>query len=177
MSGRRTLDDEFLRSIARQYTEHVAAGRSPAPAIAATEQVPTPRVHRWIVEARKCGFLESTTQGVPSGRRANDLGPTGGHVAENLKRLRFVQRVTTETLAERVSDLGRPMRANTITKIEKLQRRVDVDDLVALAAAFDVTAAQLLEPPTGCGICHGTPPPGFACTECGTTTTKEQPSV
>lgn len=173
MSGRRRIDDDFLRSIARQYTEHVAVGRSPAPAIAATEQVPTSRVHRWIMEARKCGFLESTTQGVLSGRRANDLGPIGGHVAENLKRLRFVQRVTTEQLADRVCNLGRPMYGTTITKIEKLQRRVDVDDLAALAAALNVTPTQLLEPPTGCGVCQGTPPPGFACTECGTTT-KEQ---
>lgn len=174
MSRRRRLDVEFLHGIARQYTEHVAAGRNPAPAIAAAEQVPTARAHRWIMEARKCGFLAPTTQGVLSGRRANDLGPTGGHVAENVKRLRFVQHVTTETLAERVSGLGRPMHATTITKIERLQRRVDVDDLVALAAALNVTPTQLLDPPTGCGTCHGTPPPGFACTKCGTTT-KETP--
>jgi hypothetical protein len=108
------------------------------------------------------------------GRRANSLGTVGERVAENLKRLRAVQRVTTEQLAERVTALGRPMRATTVTKIEKLVRRVDVDDLAALASALSVTPAQLLEPPTDCGTCHGTPPPGFACTECGTTT-KETP--
>lgn len=88
--------------------------------------------------------------------------------------MRSVQRMTTEQLAERVSDLGRPMYATTITKIEKMLRRVDVDDLTALATALGVTPVQLLEPPTDCATCHGTPPPGFACTECGTTS-KETP--
>jgi transcriptional regulator with XRE-family HTH domain len=95
------------------------------------------------------------------------MGPAAERLAENLKRMRFTQRLTTAQLAESVSGLGRPMYANTITKIEKLQRRVDVDDLVALAAALGVTPAQLLEEPTGCDTCHGTPPSGFACNDCG----------
>ncbi|WP_237304912.1 site-specific integrase [Streptomyces qaidamensis] len=56
--------------------------------------------------------------------------------------------LTTEQLAERVTAQGRPMRANTITKIEKMQRRVDVDDLVALAVALEARPDALLLPPT-----------------------------
>ena len=69
-------------------------------------------------------------------RRANELGPTGIRLAGNLRRIRASRPMTTEQLAERVTTLGRPMYANTITKIEKRQRRVDVDDLTALAAAL-----------------------------------------
>lgn len=81
-------------------------------------------------------------------RRANDLGPVGGHVAANVVRLRKSLPMTTEQLAAEVSALGRPMRANTITKIEKEQRRVDVDDLVALSIALDTRPEALLLPST-----------------------------
>ncbi|WP_432020694.1 helix-turn-helix domain-containing protein [Streptomyces sp. 1222.5] len=81
-------------------------------------------------------------------RRANELGPTGSRLMENVKRLRESLPLTTEQLAERVTALGRPMRANTITKIEKGQRRVDVDDLVALADALETRPDALLLPPT-----------------------------
>ncbi|MEU5737037.1 helix-turn-helix transcriptional regulator [Streptomyces tendae] len=81
-------------------------------------------------------------------RRANELGPTGTRLMENLKALRESVQLTTEQLAEKVTRLGRPMRANTITKIEKGQRRVDVDDLMALSIAMDTTPGRLLMPPT-----------------------------
>ncbi|MER5822777.1 helix-turn-helix transcriptional regulator [Streptomyces mirabilis] len=89
---------------------------------------------------------EAPTTGRP--RRANDLGPTGTRVAENVKALRESLPLTTEQLAERVTGYGRPMRANTITKIEKMQRRVDVDDLVALALALETRPTALLLPHT-----------------------------
>lgn len=81
-------------------------------------------------------------------RRANELGPTGTRLAANLKYLRESLPLTTEQLAVRVSAYGRPMRANTITKIEKEQRRVDVDDLVALALALETRPDALLLPLT-----------------------------
>lgn len=158
-----------LAEVAQEYRKAKDRGeKAPATVIAEKRGVAVGTVHVWLSHAKKEGF------DVPT-RRANELGPVGERVAENLKRLRAVQRVTTEQLAKRVSGLGRPMYGTTITKIEKLWRRVDVDDLAALAAALSVTPAQLLEPPTDCATCHGTPPPGFACTECHTTT-KETPS-
>ena len=102
-------------------------------------------------------------------RRANELGPTGIRLAGNPRRIRASRPMTTEQLAERVTTLGRPMYANTITKIEKRQRRVDVDDLTALAAALQVTVQRLLDPPSDCPTCHGAPPPGFICAACSTT--------
>lgn len=84
-------------------------------------------------------------------RRANDLGPIGEQLATNVKTLRSSLALTTEQLAERVAALGRPMRANTITKIEKGQRRVDADDLVTLAIALETRPDALLLPPTIAG--------------------------
>lgn len=96
-------------------------------------------VHAPIMEANETG-------GVSRPRRANELGPTGGRLAENVKAIRERLPLTTEQLAERVTGLGRPMRANTITKIEKGQRRVDIDDAVALAVALDVNLSTLVLP-------------------------------
>lgn len=169
---RRLINDEFLEGIARQYTEHVIAGQMPAPAIAISEGAPVATVHRWVREARKRGLLPP---GMPPGlsgkspktRRLNTIGAAGKNVAANLRRLREDRRLTTEGLSDVLREAGQPIAATGITKVEKLLRRVDVDDLVALAAALRVTPAQLLEPPAKCATCHGTPPPGFTCNDCG----------
>ncbi|MEU9643607.1 helix-turn-helix transcriptional regulator [Streptomyces sp. NPDC048188] len=46
--------------------------------------------------------------------------------------------------AERVTEAGRPMSASVLGKVESGARRVDVDDLVALAAALEVRPQELL---------------------------------
>ncbi|MFD0003548.1 helix-turn-helix domain-containing protein [Streptomyces sp. NPDC127178] len=73
-------------------------------------------------------------------------GPVGDQVAENLARLRSALRKTTSDLAEHVSQLGVPMTASTITKIETQQRRVTVDELVAFAVALNVSPVTLMLP-------------------------------
>jgi transcriptional regulator with XRE-family HTH domain len=94
------------------------------------------------------------TGGTSRPRRANELGPTGSRLAENVKMLRERLPLTTEQLAERVTGLGRPVRANTITKIEKGQRRVDIDDAMALAIALEVNLTTLVLPYTTKGTAH-----------------------
>lgn len=80
-------------------------------------------------------------------RSANELGPTGRRVASNLHRVRQeVRHLTTRELSRRLDVLGRPIAASGITKIEQGDRRVDADDLVALAAALEVTPDALLGP-------------------------------
>lgn len=81
-------------------------------------------------------------------KRANDLGPTGKRVAANVARLRGSQPSTYE-LSRLLGEMGRPVSASGITKVEAGQRRVDADDLVALALALDVTPNDLLLPPEG----------------------------
>lgn len=79
-------------------------------------------------------------------RRVNDIDETGKTVAANVRRLRAQRGLTTQQLAERLEGLGRPILANAITKIEQGRRRVDVDDLMALAIALGVTPNALLLP-------------------------------
>lgn len=49
-------------------------------------------------------------------------------------------------LSKKVTDCGRPINTLGIRRIESGERRVDADDLVALAIAFEVSPATLLMP-------------------------------
>ncbi len=74
------------------------------------------------------------------------LGPTGRRVADNARRLRDGQGISVRALSERLGALGRPILPSGITKIEQGARRVDVDDLIALALALGVNPSALLLP-------------------------------
>lgn len=95
------------------------------------------------------------------------VGPIGDVVRRNVRRLREQQRLNQGDITAKLQAAGYPMLTTVFSKTERGQRRVDVDDLVALAAVLGVTPAQLLEPPTDCATCCGTPPPGFTCRACG----------
>lgn len=84
-------------------------------------------------------------------RRANELGPTGQAVAVNVARIRNALGMSTYKLSEELAELGRPIAASAISKIEGGTRRVDTDDLMALAVVFDVPPSALLLPPTAEG--------------------------
>ncbi|MFM9723729.1 helix-turn-helix domain-containing protein [Streptomyces scabiei] len=84
-----------------------------------------------------------------------ELASTGRTVAANVKRLREAQRLTLRSLSARLKEMGRPLSADALNKIEngasdepRQVRRVDVDDLAALAVALGVHPAALLLPPT-----------------------------
>jgi transcriptional regulator with XRE-family HTH domain len=74
------------------------------------------------------------------------VGPTRERVAENVKQLREAHGLSLNELSVLLRALGRPLRENGVSKIELGNRRVDVDDLVALALALDVTPNRLLLP-------------------------------
>jgi transcriptional regulator with XRE-family HTH domain len=95
------------------------------------------------------------------------VGPAGDIARWNIRRLRETRGHSLRVLSEKLKANGRPVSPDAILKVEQGLRRVDVDDLVAFADVFGVTVAQLLDPPTDCTTCHGAPPPGFACRECG----------
>ncbi|MFD3955960.1 MULTISPECIES: helix-turn-helix domain-containing protein [Streptomyces] len=101
------------------------------------------------------------------GRKAIIVGSTGDQVRANLLRLRTVRRLSTVKLSAKLREAGRPIPPSGITRIEKGERRVDVDDLLALAQTLQVPYAQLIEPPPPCPSCQGAPPIGFSCNECG----------
>ncbi|MFJ7019666.1 helix-turn-helix domain-containing protein [Streptomyces sp. NPDC101117] len=82
------------------------------------------------------------------GRRAVEVGPTGMTVAENLARLRKVRGYSTRQLAAELERKGRPVSPSGITRMEKGDRVVTVDDLTAFAAIFGVSPVSLLLPLT-----------------------------
>ncbi|WP_159054513.1 helix-turn-helix domain-containing protein [Streptomyces dysideae] len=82
-----------------------------------------------------------------------EVGPTGRAVAANVKRLRKARGLSLRALSAALKDRGRTLSADALNKIENAAepdgrgvRRVDVDDLAALAVAFDVPPSALLLP-------------------------------
>jgi 8-oxo-dGTP pyrophosphatase MutT (NUDIX family)/transcriptional regulator with XRE-family HTH domain len=76
--------------------------------------------------------------------RRIEPGAVGKRVAQNLAALRIARGLSQPQLAERLARYGRPIAAAVLSKTEQLDRRVDVDDLVALAIALGVTPNRLL---------------------------------
>lgn len=76
--------------------------------------------------------------------RAIQIGESGAHVASAIAEHRLQRSWDQAYLAARVSEAGRSMSASVLGKVEAGARRVDVDDLVAIAAALGVAAEQLL---------------------------------
>lgn len=96
------------------------------------------------------------------------LGSAGRNLRRNVRRLREQRCWSYREVEERLSRAGRAIPALGLSAIEAGERHADVDDLVALAAVFDLGVEELLEPPASCDTCHGAPPPGFMCMECET---------
>lgn len=73
-------------------------------------------------------------------------GPTGETVRENVQRLRKKRGLSLRALAARTENMNRPLGHGSINAIEQGRRRVDVDDLMVLAAALHVNPLSLLFP-------------------------------
>lgn len=73
-------------------------------------------------------------------------GATAETVSANVKRLRGEQNLGLRALSTKLGEIRRPLTHSAVDQIEKGTRRVDVDDLMALAAALDVSPAMLLMP-------------------------------
>lgn len=74
-------------------------------------------------------------------------GPAAARVAANVERIRRARQLHQKDLSAKLREVGRPTLPTVISKIERGERRVDVDDLVALALALNVSPAALLLPP------------------------------
>lgn len=81
----------------------------------------------------------------------NPLGVTGERLRINLKLLRESRGFSYRELSEKLDAVGRPIPTLGLSRIEKGERRVDADDLVALALVLGVNASALLLPPTAQG--------------------------
>jgi transcriptional regulator with XRE-family HTH domain len=68
-------------------------------------------------------------------------------VAERIRHFREQQNLTYAELRRRLAAAGRPMPILALTRIEGLERRVDSDDLIAIAEVLGVSPLALLFPP------------------------------
>jgi transcriptional regulator with XRE-family HTH domain len=84
----------------------------------------------------------------------NNLGRTTAHVAAIVRDLRKQKRISTTAMAALLVAQGRQISQSGVVRLETGQRRIDVDDLAALAAALGVAPARLL-PPVGPHTHHG----------------------
>jgi transcriptional regulator with XRE-family HTH domain len=82
--------------------------------------------------------------------KRNPLGATGETVRNNVRRLRGREgsNFGYAELSRRLKATGRGIPELGLRRIEEGDRRVDVDDLMALAAALEVSPITLLMPPT-----------------------------
>lgn len=80
------------------------------------------------------------------GIRRVERGPAADRTAQNIRQLREERRLTLDNLSDRMRQLGRPILKSGLAKIESGERRVDVDDLVALAIALETNVNRLLLP-------------------------------
>jgi transcriptional regulator with XRE-family HTH domain len=78
--------------------------------------------------------------------KTSDLGPTGEHVARAVRTFREARHLGYAELSRRLTKQGRTIPPLGLRRIEAGERRVDVDDLVALALALDVAPVALLLP-------------------------------
>lgn len=95
-------------------------------------------------------------------------------VALNITRLRQARGWHLRDLSDRTAKAGKRVGISSLSRIEnardghKAHTAVSVDDLVVLAAAFEVPVEQLLtEWKPNCAVCMDNPPAGFACRTCG----------
>ncbi|MFE5199996.1 helix-turn-helix domain-containing protein [Streptomyces sp. NPDC056601] len=79
-------------------------------------------------------------------RPAAQYGPTARMVAGNVRRLRELRGKTIYELAADLKNLGRAIAPSAVAKIERGERQVTVDDLVALAIALGVSPSALMLP-------------------------------
>lgn len=96
-------------------------------------------------------------------RRTTPVGDLGRTVAASIRARRLHLGLTTVRLAADVNELGCPIGAVGITKVEGGNRRLTVDELGVFATALGIEATALL----ACVRCHGAPAPWTACLACG----------
>lgn len=73
-------------------------------------------------------------------------GPAGAVLRANLRRIRLGQGLSYAALSERMRMSGRALPPLSLSRIETGRRRVDLDDVMALAVALGVTVVDLVVP-------------------------------
>jgi transcriptional regulator with XRE-family HTH domain len=87
------------------------------------------------------------THGMARAKKPIPLGAAGETVRANVKQLREDQNLGYSQLSRKLHEVGRSVPDLGLRRIEAGERRVDVDDLMALAVALGVSPVTLLMPP------------------------------
>lgn len=84
------------------------------------------------------------------------LGPFGTVARENIVARRAELGLTAAEVADRTSHAPRPLGRSAVSELERGARRIDIDDLFALALALEVSPLDILRPkPSGEAIVLG----------------------
>lgn len=75
-----------------------------------------------------------------------ESGPATAEVARNIQRVRKARQLKQSDVSKLLKAAGRPTLATVVSKIERGERRIDVDDLVAFGRALGVPPVLLLYP-------------------------------
>lgn len=78
--------------------------------------------------------------------KKSDLGPVGVNVTNTVRHFREDRRLGYAELSRKLAEIGRDIPPLGLRRIESGERKVDVDDLVALAFVFDISPLALLLP-------------------------------
>ncbi|MBP2435821.1 helix-turn-helix domain-containing protein [Microbacterium amylolyticum] len=89
--------------------------------------------------------------------RGNPAGLTNNYVAHNVRNARQSIGMDLRTLSQKLTEAGRKLSVSGVSKVELGDRRVDVDDLTAIAYALGTTPAALLSPSEGESAFTGVP--------------------
>ncbi len=82
----------------------------------------------------------------PMAGKKSDLGPIGENVAQTVRRFREMRRFGYADLSRKMAQYGREIPPLGLRRIESGERRVDADDLAAIAVALNVSPLALLLP-------------------------------
>lgn len=97
------------------------------------------------------------------------MSPLERNVANNINHIRTLRQISLAEIVRRLAETSRPIPLTGVRRIlVEFTRRIDVDELAALAAALDVADPWSLTVAPGCDTCHGAPPPSMRCVKCGT---------
>jgi hypothetical protein len=72
------------------------------------------------------------------------VGPAGEVLAANITRVRTAQRISFAELSRLLTDVGRPIPELGLRRIERGERRVDFDDLLALCSVLQICPVDLM---------------------------------
>lgn len=94
--------------------------------------------------------------------------PLSAEVIAKIRALRQIKKVSGQALADRMTELGHPIKRSVLANTEGGRvASVSVDFVDTAARALGTDMVTLLTEPVACPTCKGEPPTGFTCNTCG----------